>query len=115
MAPVFQPPKMGAYTELWAALSLDLKGGDGQKFIISWGRWNTTPEKEHLDSLKTRGEGGTKLATDFYDYCELYTKEVAALQLWFRAISWMLELRLSGLAVTHDICTAARRVLAPSS
>jgi NAD(P)-dependent dehydrogenase (short-subunit alcohol dehydrogenase family) len=78
MAPVFQPPKMGAYTELWAGLSPDVKSGDGQKFIIPWGRWNTTPKKEHLASLKSKKEGGTGLAVEFFDYCEAQTKEFAA-------------------------------------
>jgi len=34
MASIFQSPKMGAYTELWAELSPDIKSDDEQKFII---------------------------------------------------------------------------------
>ena len=78
MAPFFQPPKMVAYTELWAGLSTDVKSGDGQKLIIPWGRWNTTPKKEHLASLKSKKEGGTGLAAEFFDYCDAQTKEFAA-------------------------------------
>lgn len=78
MAPLFYPPKMGAYTELWAGLSPDVKSGDGQKYIIPWGRWNKTPKKEHLASLKSKDEGGTGLAAEFFDYCDAKTKEFAA-------------------------------------
>ncbi|RWA04759.1 hypothetical protein EKO27_g10347 [Xylaria grammica] len=77
MAPIFHPPKMGAYTELWAGLSPDIKSGDGQKYIIPWGRWNMTPKKEHLASLKSKEEGGTGLAADFFDYCEAQTQSFA--------------------------------------
>ncbi|KUL87022.1 hypothetical protein ZTR_05699 [Talaromyces verruculosus] len=77
MRPLFYPPKMGAYTELWAGLSPDVKSGDGQKFIVPWGRWYETPKKDVVESLKTPEEGGTGLAARFYDYCELHTKEFA--------------------------------------
>lgn len=78
MAPFFHPPKMGAYTELWAGISPDVKSGDGNKFIIPWGRWNKTPKKEHLASLKSKDEGGTGLAAEFFDYCDAETKEFAS-------------------------------------
>lgn len=77
MAPIFHPPKMGAYTELWAGLSPEVKSGDGSKFIIPWGRWNTTPKEKHLLSLKLKDEGGTGLANEFFEYCETHTKEFA--------------------------------------
>ncbi|KAK9240422.1 hypothetical protein V1525DRAFT_394915 [Lipomyces kononenkoae] len=75
MKPLFYPPKMGAYTGLWAGLSPDVKSGDGQKFINPWGRWHDSPKKEIVESLKTKEEGGTGLAAEFWDYCELQTKE----------------------------------------
>jgi NAD(P)-dependent dehydrogenase (short-subunit alcohol dehydrogenase family) len=77
MAPIFHPPKMGAYTELWAGLSGDVESGDGRRFIIPWGRWNETPKKEHLDSLRGKGEGGTGLADEFFEYCEEWTRGFA--------------------------------------
>ncbi|KAI8630632.1 NAD(P)-binding protein [Xylariaceae sp. FL1651] len=77
MAPIFKPPKMGAYTELWSGLSADVKSGDGQKFIIPWGRFYTMSKKEHLASLKSKEEGGTGLAAEFFDYCDAKTKEFA--------------------------------------
>lgn len=77
MAPFFHPPKMGAYTELWAGLSSEVKSGDGDKFIIPWGRFNKTPKKEHVASLKSKDEGGTGLAAEFFEYCDSHTKEFA--------------------------------------
>lgn len=77
MAPFFHPPIMGAYTELWAGLSTDVKSGDEGKFIIPWGRWNKTPKKEHLASLRSKEDGGTGLAADFFAYCEEMTKGFA--------------------------------------
>lgn len=78
MAPIFQPPKMGAYTELWSGLSPEVKSGDGKKFIIPWGRWNETPKKEHLASLRSKEDGGTGLAAEFFDYCDAQTKQFVA-------------------------------------
>jgi NAD(P)-dependent dehydrogenase (short-subunit alcohol dehydrogenase family) len=77
MAPIFQPPRMGAYTGLWAGLSADVKSGDGEKYIIPWGRWNKEPKKEHLASLRSKEDGGTSLAAEFFAYCEEMTKEFA--------------------------------------
>lgn len=77
MAPVFHPPKMGAYTVLWAGLSEDVKSGYGGRMIIPWGRWNETPRGGHLESLKGREEGGTGLAGEFWEWCEGVTGEFA--------------------------------------
>ncbi|KAF2653724.1 NAD(P)-binding protein [Lophiostoma macrostomum CBS 122681] len=73
MKPVFREPRMGAYTQLWAGLGADVQSGDGGRFGIPWGRWNETPRKEHLASLRGRGEGGTGLAGEFFEYCERVT------------------------------------------
>ncbi|KAK4501406.1 hypothetical protein PRZ48_007215 [Zasmidium cellare] len=71
---VMHPPKMGAYTELWAGLSRDVTIEDGARFIIPWGRWHPSPRKDCLESLKSKKEGGTGLAADFWDWCEEQTK-----------------------------------------
>lgn len=77
MAPFFHEPKMGAYTELWAGLSPEVKTEDGGRFAIPWGRWHPSPRKDILESLKTREEGGTGLAAQFWEWCEEHTKEYA--------------------------------------
>jgi NAD(P)-dependent dehydrogenase (short-subunit alcohol dehydrogenase family) len=77
MAPFFHAPEMGALTLLWAGFSDEVKVGDGGKYGIPWGRWNEGPKKEHLDSLRGREEGGTGLAGEFWEYCEVQTREFA--------------------------------------
>ncbi|KAK9251263.1 hypothetical protein V1507DRAFT_493294, partial [Lipomyces tetrasporus] len=38
--PIMHEPKMGAYTELWAGFSQDLKCEDGGMTAVPWGRWH---------------------------------------------------------------------------
>lgn len=77
MAPFMHEPKMGAYTELWAGLSPDVKCEDGGRFALPWGRWHSSPRKDILEGLKTKEEGGTGLAAEFWGWCEEQTKEYA--------------------------------------
>ncbi|EXJ90888.1 hypothetical protein A1O1_03994 [Capronia coronata CBS 617.96] len=79
MALFMHEPKMGALTELWAGLSPDVKLEDGGRFAIPWGRWHPSPNKEILQSLKTKEEGGTGLAAQFWQWCEEHTKQYANL------------------------------------
>jgi NAD(P)-dependent dehydrogenase (short-subunit alcohol dehydrogenase family) len=80
MTPFMHEPKMGAYTELWAGLSQDVKCEDGGRCAVPWGRWHTSPRKDILESLKTKEEGGTGLAAEFWEWCEEQTKEYAGLR-----------------------------------
>lgn len=75
--PVMHEPKMGAYTELWAGLSPDVTCEDGGRTAIPWGRWHPDPRKDILESLKTKEEGGTGLAAEFWGWCEKQTREYA--------------------------------------
>lgn len=75
MAPLMHEPIMGAYTELWAGLSLEVKIEDGGRFAVPWGRWHPSPRKEILQSLVSKEEGGTGLAGDFWVWCEDKTKD----------------------------------------
>ena len=77
MTPFVHEPRFGAYTELWCGLSEDVKIEDGGKCAIPWGKWHTSPRKDLLEGLKTRQEGGTGLAADFWDWCDENTKEFA--------------------------------------
>ncbi|PQE22145.1 hypothetical protein CJF30_00010744 [Rutstroemia sp. NJR-2017a BBW] len=72
-------PIMGAYTELWAGLSPDVKCEDGGKCALPWGRWHTDPRKDILQSMKSKEEGGTGLSADFWDWCEQQTEAFAAM------------------------------------
>jgi CubicO group peptidase (beta-lactamase class C family) len=74
---ISHPPKLGAYTELWAGLSPDVRVADGGRYAIPWGRWHSMPRKDILDALKTKQEGGTGQAAEFWKWCEDQTKEYA--------------------------------------
>ncbi|KAK9368737.1 hypothetical protein V1509DRAFT_59128 [Lipomyces kononenkoae] len=75
--PIMHEPKLGAYTELWAGLSPEVTCEDGGRTAIPWGRWHPSPRKDILESLKTKQEGGTGLAAEFWDWCEEQTKGYA--------------------------------------
>nr|POE90118.1 putative oxidoreductase [Quercus suber] len=76
-APLLHKPKMGAYTNIWAALSPELTIEDGGKYILPWGRVHPSPRKDIVDAMKTKEQGGTGEATVFVDYCKRRTAEFA--------------------------------------
>jgi NAD(P)-dependent dehydrogenase (short-subunit alcohol dehydrogenase family) len=75
--PILHPPKMGSYTALWAGLSPDITVEDGGRYGIPWGRWHSAPRNDILDGLRTKEEGGTGEAAEFWTWCEEQTKELA--------------------------------------
>ncbi|TVY34381.1 putative oxidoreductase [Lachnellula occidentalis] len=75
MKPLLHDPIMGAYTELWAALSLDVTCADGGRYALPWGRWHPSPRKDILESLRAKAEGGTGLAAEFWHWCEEQSKD----------------------------------------
>ena len=80
MSPFLYDAKMGAYTELWAGLSETVTTQDGGRFGVPWGgTWHPSPRKDILESLKSRNDGGTGLAADFWDWCENQTTSYASL------------------------------------
>lgn len=68
-------PIMGAYTELWCGLSPQVTSADGGKFAIPWGRWHPSPRRDFVQSMRSKEEGGTGLAAEFWDWCEEKTKD----------------------------------------
>ena len=68
-------PKFGAYTELWAGLNKEIKLEDGGRYAIPWGRWHSNTRKDIVEGLKTREEGGTGVAADFWNWCERNSRE----------------------------------------
>ncbi|KAL2070528.1 hypothetical protein VTL71DRAFT_13554 [Oculimacula yallundae] len=72
--PIIHEPKMGVYTGLWAGLSPGVSLEDGGKNGLPWGRWDVDPKKDILESMRTKEEGGTGLAADFWDWCHQNTK-----------------------------------------
>lgn len=64
------PPRMGAYTELYAGLSDELGMEDVGGYVLPWGRKHPAPREDLLECLKGRDEGGTGLAREFVGWCE---------------------------------------------
>ncbi|KAL2217053.1 hypothetical protein M432DRAFT_620183 [Thermoascus aurantiacus ATCC 26904] len=70
---IFKPAKYGAYSELYAGFSPDVKLEHNGGFIIPWGRHGTIPEHIAV-GLKSTDEGGTGLSQQFWDWCVRETK-----------------------------------------
>lgn len=75
LTPVLYEPIMGAYTELWAGPSVEVKADDDGRFAVPWGRWHQHPREDVIASLKTKEEGGAGLAADFCTRCEEQTEK----------------------------------------
>lgn len=67
---LLHPPKLGAYTELYAGLSDDFGMEDVGGFVIPWGRKHPAPRQDLLKCMRTKDEGGTGLAKEFVEWCE---------------------------------------------
>ena len=67
LTPILYSAKMGAYTELWAGLSQDLKIEDGGKYVVPWGRLHPNPRPDLVAALKSQENGGTGIAALFTD------------------------------------------------
>ena len=73
MKMLLHDPKLGAYTELWAGFSEDVKSEDGGRYVIPWGRWHPNPRLDIMAGLQGREEGGTGIAQEFWEWCEKQT------------------------------------------
>ncbi|KAL9110541.1 MAG: hypothetical protein Q9227_004899 [Pyrenula ochraceoflavens] len=68
---ILHPPKMGAYTELYAGLSEEITVEKNGCFVIPWGRVHEWyPRKDILKGMKGEEEGGTGVARRFWEWCE---------------------------------------------
>ncbi|TAQ85872.1 hypothetical protein B7494_g5827 [Chlorociboria aeruginascens] len=66
MKALFKGPQYGAYSELYAGFSPDIKSEDSGKLIVPWGRIGTIPE--HITkALKPTSQGGTGGAQKFWE------------------------------------------------
>lgn len=68
--PLLHHPKKGAYTELWAGLSVDLKIEDGGKYVVPWGRLHPNPRPDLLATMKSKEEGGNGVAAGFMEFMD---------------------------------------------
>lgn len=70
------PAKFGGYTELYAACSQDIGADDNGRFIAPWGRkWNA--RKDIIKATKEKGEDGTGVGKQFWDWIEKETQQFA--------------------------------------
>jgi NAD(P)-dependent dehydrogenase (short-subunit alcohol dehydrogenase family) len=68
------PPIYGAYTNLWSGLSADVKGEDGGRYVVPWGRWHEGVKEDIARALKNEKDGGTGEAGRFWEWCERETR-----------------------------------------
>ncbi|KAK4615778.1 Short-chain dehydrogenase/reductase [Fulvia fulva] len=68
---LLHPPVKGAYTELYAGLSGDIKMAslEGGKWIIPWGRFGTI-RKDLVKASMAESEGGSGVAGKFWEWSE---------------------------------------------
>jgi NAD(P)-dependent dehydrogenase (short-subunit alcohol dehydrogenase family) len=71
--PLLYNAKMGAYTELWAGLSSEVKGKDNGCYVVPWGRIQSTRRQDLLDALKSVEANGTGRANEFWEWCQAQT------------------------------------------
>ncbi|KAF4450320.1 short-chain dehydrogenase [Fusarium austroafricanum] len=67
---ILHPSIYGAYTELYAGLSLDVESG---AYIIPWGRMRSDdecPRKDIIHALRPGSDGGLDYGKKLWDWCE---------------------------------------------
>lgn len=73
---ILYPVVYGAYTELYAALAEEVGSVNGG-WIVPFTRFGKIYRKDLVLATKTREEGGSGVASDFWEWCEKETKEYA--------------------------------------
>jgi retinol dehydrogenase 12 len=69
---LFKGPVYGAYSELFAAFSTELKAENNGGYILPWGRIAELPGYIN-DGLKHEAQGGTGASEKFVNFCERET------------------------------------------
>ena len=71
---LFKGPVYGAYSELYAGFSPELKAEHNGGYVMAWGRIAPFPE-DISKALKVKVEGGSGVGQAFFNYCDRETKE----------------------------------------
>jgi retinol dehydrogenase 12 len=66
---ILYQPIFGAYTELFAGFSNDIKHEDTGRYIVPWGQFGTY-RKDLIMAIQPRGNGGTGHAERFWAWTE---------------------------------------------
>lgn len=69
-SPLLHHARKGAYTELWAGLSPELKIEDNGKYVVPWGRLHPSPRQDLLATMKSKEEGGNGVAAAFIEFAD---------------------------------------------
>lgn len=70
---MFFPPKLGAYTYLYAALSPDLGLANNGAYVVPWGRIGGLKKLEK--AVERDADGGTGYGEKFWTWSESVTQE----------------------------------------
>lgn len=75
--PILHAPKMAAYTELYAGLSKEISMEHNGCYILPFGRVaeEKNMKQDLLDVIKSDEEGGSGKAMEFWNYCDITTRE----------------------------------------
>lgn len=73
LAPLLYSARFGAYTELWAGLSPEVRETHNGALIVPWGRWHPNPRVDLVRALTPKEQGGEGRAEAFWDWCERET------------------------------------------
>ncbi|OBT44891.1 hypothetical protein VE00_04759 [Pseudogymnoascus sp. WSF 3629] len=68
------PPVFGAYSELYAGFSPEIKAEHNGGHMMAWGRIAELP-KDIIQGLKSKAEGGTGAKEKFMKYCDREVKD----------------------------------------
>jgi NAD(P)-dependent dehydrogenase (short-subunit alcohol dehydrogenase family) len=69
---MLKPSIWGAYTNLWAGLSEDVKKEDAGGYVVPWGKWHPSPRQDILDAMKEEGKG---VYGEFNEWCDEMTRD----------------------------------------
>ncbi|RDL36357.1 Uncharacterized protein BP5553_05709 [Venustampulla echinocandica] len=69
MGLIFKPPVYGAYSELYASFSPEVKSNHNGGHLMAWGRVADLPA-DLAKGLKSKNEGGSGNAEKFFGYCD---------------------------------------------
>lgn len=72
---LFRSPQVfGAYSELYAAFSPEIKAEHNGGHMMAWGRIAELP-KDIIQGMKSKAEGGTGAKEKFMTYCDREVKD----------------------------------------
>lgn len=73
--PLLHKAKFGAYTELWAGLSTELKMENNGGYVIPWGRIHPSPSLVLAGEMGKKENGENGVGKDFWDWCKKNTEK----------------------------------------